>query len=144
MRPAGVAPATRQNSALVPKCFGPNAHRCARNSASQSVRASESSRSSATSRPSASDSDQHRGFADLLNRLDQQQSRDVISHLQEVRPDDVGMVKRYLFQFEDLALLPTKALSLVADRVADGHRGAAAGHARSGQKIVQMADRLLH
>lgn len=74
--------------------------------------------SSDLSGASASDSDQHRGFADLLNRLDQQQSRDVISHLQEVRPDDVGMVKRYLFQFEDLALLPTKALSLVADRVA--------------------------
>lgn len=59
----------------------------------------------------------HQSIADLLNRLDQQQSNEFLQHIQDVRPKDAVIVKRFLFQFSDLATLTAKSLSIIIDRL---------------------------
>lgn len=59
----------------------------------------------------------HGGVADILNRLEKQQTEDVLRNLAEVRPDDAKVLKNMLFTFDDMITLTAQARTLVLDQV---------------------------
>jgi flagellar motor switch protein FliG len=56
-------------------------------------------------------------MANILNRLDKAQCDEVIRGLAEKRPDDAKALKRLLFTFAELPLLPAKARGVLFDQV---------------------------
>ena len=59
----------------------------------------------------------HGSVADILNRLEKQQSEEVLRSLAETRPDDVKLLKNTLFSFDDMITLTAQARTLVLDQV---------------------------
>ncbi|HEU0160546.1 MAG TPA: FliG C-terminal domain-containing protein [Hyphomicrobiaceae bacterium] len=56
-------------------------------------------------------------IANILNRLDKAQCDELIKGLAEKRPDDAKALKRLLFTFAELPLLPAKARGVLLDQV---------------------------
>src|SRR5690606_9225444 len=54
----------------------------------------------------------HTGIADILNRLDKFQFEAALKHLATARSADVEALRSLLFTFDDLAILPPRALAL--------------------------------
>ena len=59
----------------------------------------------------------HGGVADILNRLEKQQTEEVLQQLTELRPDDAKVLKNMLFTFEDMITLTPQARTLIMDQV---------------------------
>lgn len=59
----------------------------------------------------------HGSIADILNRLDKQQSEEVLRGLAEMRPEDAKVLKSMMFSFDDLITLTQQARTLVLDQV---------------------------
>jgi flagellar motor switch protein FliG len=57
------------------------------------------------------------GIADILNRLDKTQTEEILKSLGELRPEDAKALKKLLFTFEDLTILPQRARTVVFDQV---------------------------
>jgi flagellar motor switch protein FliG len=64
-----------------------------------------------------SSSGSHSGIADILNRLDKNQSEDLLKNLAETRPDDAKALKSMLFTFAELVNLAPKSRTLLLDQV---------------------------
>lgn len=59
----------------------------------------------------------HAGIAEILNRLDKPQLDHVLRDLSRARPEEVEAIRSRLFTFEDMPLLPPKALMIVLNQV---------------------------
>jgi flagellar motor switch protein FliG len=62
-------------------------------------------------------SDAYLRMADILNRMEPGQTDEILSAIEEGRPDVAKSLRRLLFRFEDLAKLTPKARAIVFDQI---------------------------
>ena len=62
-------------------------------------------------------SDAYLRMADILNRMEPEQTDEILSAIEEGRPDVAKSLRRLLFRFEDLAKLTPKARATVFDQI---------------------------
>jgi flagellar motor switch protein FliG len=62
-------------------------------------------------------SDAYLRMADILNRMEPDQTDGILAAIEEGRPDVAKALRRLLFRFEDLTKLPPKALATIFDQI---------------------------
>lgn len=62
-------------------------------------------------------SDKHLTMAGILNNLDKDESAAILQYLTSIKPKDAEAIRKMLFKFEDLVMLPARAMTVLMDGI---------------------------
>ncbi len=62
-------------------------------------------------------SDKHLTMAGILNNMDKDESAAILQYLTSIKPKDAEAIRKMLFKFEDLIMLPARAMTVLMDGI---------------------------